>query len=248
MNQYSEITGLLKGAIPFSNKTLSVLSDLTMQYPYFQIARLLYTLNLLSVKDSNFLYELRKTSIYLQDRKQLFFKIEDEFFTPEIIKALETDNELSSIDPSFEKIDFFLSGEKKEKEATSIETEYSPVNFDYSAYYLSDIEGDEEAPPFQYQDTIDRFLEKDAISPVKIRIDKREESEEEKQTEQIPEQANSEIFFSEQLAKIYIKKKKYNKALEIMRKINLQYPEKNRYFADQIRFLEKLIINTNNKK
>ena len=31
---------------------------------------------------------------------------------------------------------------------------------------------------------------------------------------------------------------------EIIKNLNLKYPEKNVYFADQIRFLEKLIINT----
>ncbi|GHV12228.1 hypothetical protein FACS1894162_8200 [Bacteroidia bacterium] len=46
------------------------------------------------------------------------------------------------------------------------------------------------------------------------------------------------------LAKIYFKRQKYDKVLEIIRKQNLVYPEKNRYFADQIRYLEKLINNT----
>jgi hypothetical protein len=46
------------------------------------------------------------------------------------------------------------------------------------------------------------------------------------------------------LVKMYLKQKKYDKALEIIRKQNLIYPEKSRYFADQIRYLEKLINNT----
>ncbi|MFC2457437.1 MAG: tetratricopeptide repeat protein, partial [Prevotella intermedia] len=40
---------------------------------------------------------------------------------------------------------------------------------------------------------------------------------------------------------------RYSKALEIIQRLNLLYPKKNRYFADQIRFLEKLIINNNKK-
>ena len=50
-------------------------------------------------------------------------------------------------------------------------------------------------------------------------------------------------YFTETLAKIYIRQQRYEKALEIIRKLNLKYPKKNAYFADQIRFLEKLIIN-----
>ena len=52
-----------------------------------------------------------------------------------------------------------------------------------------------------------------------------------------------ETFFTESLAHIYIKQRKYERALEIIKGISLKNPEKNIYFADQIRFLEKLIIN-----
>lgn len=53
--------------------------------------------------------------------------------------------------------------------------------------------------------------------------------------------------FTETLAKIYIKQHRYDKALEIIEKLSLNYPKKNAYFADQIRFLEKLIINAKSK-
>ena len=58
------------------------------------------------------------------------------------------------------------------------------------------------------------------------------------------EPATDDTFFTESLAKIYIKQRRYEKALQIIKKLSLKYPEKNIYFADQIRFLEKLIINT----
>ncbi|MFI3240709.1 MAG: hypothetical protein R3Y22_09040 [Bacteroidales bacterium] len=76
-------------------------------------------------------------------------------------------------------------------------------------------------------------------------------------TESAPEPADSSInnapvdepeeyddsMLSESLAKIYIKQGKYAKALEIITKISLTNSEKSIYFADQIRFLKKLIIN-----
>ena len=55
-------------------------------------------------------------------------------------------------------------------------------------------------------------------------------------------------YFTETLAKIYIKQGRYSKALEIINRLNLNYPKKNAYFADQIRFLEKLIINNKTNK
>lgn len=48
---------------------------------------------------------------------------------------------------------------------------------------------------------------------------------------------------SESFAKMYISRHNYSKALEIIETINLKFPEKSIYFADQIRFLRKLIVN-----
>ena len=70
-----------------------------------------------------------------------------------------------------------------------------------------------------------------------------------KETEkQDEEREGDECYFTETLARIYIKQGRYEKALEIIKRLNLNIPKKNAYFADQIRFLEKLIINNKNKK
>jgi len=55
---------------------------------------------------------------------------------------------------------------------------------------------------------------------------------------------------SESLAKMYIARHKYSRALEIIKELSLKYPEKSIYFADQIRFLAKLVLNEtlNDKK
>ena len=63
----------------------------------------------------------------------------------------------------------------------------------------------------------------------------------------VEETEQDDSCFTETLAKIYIKQRRYDKALEIIKKLSLNYPKKNAYFADQIRFLEKLIINAKSK-
>lgn len=58
-----------------------------------------------------------------------------------------------------------------------------------------------------------------------------------------PEMSVDDSMLSESLAKIYIKQHKYSKAYEIIRNLSLNFPEKSIYFADQMRFLQKLMIN-----
>ena len=49
-----------------------------------------------------------------------------------------------------------------------------------------------------------------------------------------------EDIFTETLARIYTKQGRYDKAAQIIRRIYLNNPKKSVYFADQLRFLEKL--------
>ena len=48
----------------------------------------------------------------------------------------------------------------------------------------------------------------------------------------------------ETLVKKLIAERKYSEAIEILRSLNLNNPKKSVYFADQIRFLEKVILNS----
>lgn len=57
----------------------------------------------------------------------------------------------------------------------------------------------------------------------------------------------NEELFTETLAGIYIKQHRYQEAMEIIRSLSLNFPNKSSYFADQIRYLEK-IEKINNKK
>ena len=45
---------------------------------------------------------------------------------------------------------------------------------------------------------------------------------------------------TETLAKIYFNQKKYIKAIESYKILSLKYPEKNAFFADQIKKIKKL--------
>lgn len=58
-----------------------------------------------------------------------------------------------------------------------------------------------------------------------------------------PQTAAKDSSLTESLAKIYIKTRRYERAYEILHDLSLRFPEKSAYFADQLRFLQKLIVN-----
>ena len=81
------------------------------------------------------------------------------------------------------------------------------------------------------------------VEPQPIEIPDAPEEEEEARTP-IPRPSHSDdSLLSESLAKIFIKQGRYERAYEIISGINLKFPKKSAYFADQLRFLQKLIIN-----
>ena len=96
----------------------------------------------------------------------------------------------------------------------------------------------------KHQDLIDSFLES-KTEEKGLALNHESEADESAETsrEEIAIHSLDNSFFTETLARIYIKQKRYDKALQIIKNLSLKYPEKNVYFADQIRFLEKLIIN-----
>ena len=69
-----------------------------------------------------------------------------------------------------------------------------------------------------------------------------QDEEEDKTPVARPEHTDDSLL-SESLAKIFIKQGRYQRAYEIISGLNLKFPKKSAYFADQLRFLQKLIIN-----
>jgi len=232
-----EILNLIQEKTPFSLQSLNDLEALLEEYPYFAAAHLLFLLNLKQEKDVRLPAELRKAACYLNDRSKLFFLMEQDSFPPLSVASLEKKEQVS-IESPFDLVDSFLSGKSgKEEPAEASEL----VTKDYISYFLSQTDGETATPavPLKYQDTIDKFIESNEKAPIKIELKEEEESAPPPDLDSFDEDS----FFSETLAKIYLRQKKYEKALEIIRQLYLRNPEKNRYFADQIRFLEKLIIN-----
>ena len=234
--------------------TLLELRRIVEDYPYFQVARMLYLKNLAVLNDMSFTLELEKMAIFLPDRKKLFQLIEGDKYG--LNSRVEHEPDMRKED-TFSLIDAFLSNRNEEpepkKEASFL---FQPsVSSDYMFWSLSKEEeekpsGEDAENRLRHHDLIDSFIKNDQQRMPGSGLEIREETSRAETPESVKdlddEQSKSleDSCLTETLARIYIKQKRYDKALQIIKNLSLKYPEKNVYFADQIRFLEKLIINT----
>ena len=241
--------------------SLFELRNLLARYPYFQTVRLLYLKNLFLLQDADFKDELRKSALYIADLSVLFYYIEGERL---VIKKHPSEKNVSSdssTDRTLDLIDRFLSDLSEE---TSMELPLpAEVNVDYTSILMQEPDAEPASSAMlKGQDLIDNFIEQSAGSETLAVVEKDDLMQESDTTDEVPEEtdiqegedeverieeSSDENYFTETLAKIYVKQQRYDKALEIIKKLNLKYPKKNAYFADQIRFLEKLIINAKSK-
>ena len=238
--------------------TLYELRTQLTRYPYFQSLRLLYLKNLYLLHDITFGAELRKAILYVADRRSLFYLIEgDKYVLSRKKKAVteELPETELSLDRTLTLIDAFLSTVPEEVTART-DLDYA---MDYTAYLLQDNDasvGEQpEAPKLRGFELIDGFIEKSEnesairLKPLLPGEDSvaEEAAKDLSSDESKSEEEEDDSCFTETLAKIYVKQQRYSKALGIIKKLSLKYPKKNAYFADQIRFLEKLIINAKSK-
>ena len=233
--------------------TLYELRSIVARYPYFQTARLLMLNNLYLLHEPDFGAELRRSVLYISDRAALCRLIEG--YMDRVMPDEVPEQETAGLDRTLSLIDAFLGTLPEENDALHL-----PIDAvgDYATRFLAG-GGEEEEQPVgmasaEEMDLIDRFISQQSAidesvtkQSAAISSDTERPAEIEDKALENEEEMLDESYFTETLAKIYIKQRKYSRALEIIRSLYLKYPEKNIYFADQIRFLEKLIINNNSK-
>ena len=249
-----EMTELIRHPEMMDRDTLYELRSILALHPYYQPARLLMLQNLYLLHDISFNEELRRAAVYITDRTTIFQMIEATHY--QLFKQ-SGDNNQELIDSSQNRtvalIDSFLDSipadddEKPHRQPTPAD-----ASVDYVGYLLETANnGDfQEAPQMKGQDLIDNFLEQEQG---RIMLNYAETSDcidaDRPSVQSTAEEEDiEEEYFTETLARIYIKQGRYQKALDIIGRLHQQYPQKNAYFADQMRFLEKLIINNSNNK
>lgn len=270
MTETDEFSYMRNGKL-LNPETIYSLRSLVARYPYYQTARLLLVKNLYNNKNADYEKELQDASLFASDRSVLFYMTEGGRYRLDVVSHPDAANRAGSTttanrggDRTSALIDEFLVAMPDDQPRRRLTL--ADAATDYAAYLAqqdddyygnaaskrgtnrSKAVGTETCTP-QSHNVIAAKLEVENAATVMDAVPQGTS------TIIVPENSNSaqenegeENFFTETLAKIYIKQGKYRRAIEIMRRLEADYPKKSSYFADQIRFLEKMVINNKNKK
>ena len=217
------------------------------RYPFDQSARVNYIGKLFSLRNEAFGRELRKASLFVPDRKVLFYMVEGERYkiTPQEDAGLKKSENVKGIEHDADRtatlINEFLLEMPDDQPKRRLTL--ADATTDYAAYIeqQENLANDPQANTKTLSSK--KNIGKKDLPEASFQLAGNESLEE----PPLPD-GEKDLCFTETLAKIYIKQGKYEGAIEIMRKLNADNPKKSCYFADQIRFLEKVVINNKNKK
>jgi len=197
------------------------IDNILLKFPYYQTAQLLLTKGLLNTDSIRYNQQLKKAAAYSLDRRRVF--------------TLITQNKVECNSARV------LKKEKTERLPNKLELG-KPLDFNEGEKHsfsewltLSKVRKIEREENLSTKHLIDNFIEKEiSISKPKKKdffkpIDVAKESLIE----------NNELV-TPTLAKVYLEQGHYEKAISAYKKLSLKYPEKNSFFANQIKLINKL--------
>ena len=203
---------ILQNPEDLTAEELSFLNEINLEFPYFQISKAIYLKTLKNSNDIKFKKFLSSTAAYSRDRKILF-----DF----IIKGQNQDekvyfnkNEISTV-----LIENIPSKDETIEENSFVEW--------LKLSNLKPIDRSNET------NSIDKFISKKP----KLKVDVNESESNNDIEDNFSNQAG---YMTETLAKLYLNQKNYEKAIQSYKILILKFPEKNSYFADQIKKIKSL--------
>ena len=231
VNDSKSLFSLIDNFNPNNQDHLLKLEELSKNYPNFHLVRAYYLKALQKRKVSSFDKILSHTSVATYDRDLLYQFIETDVIARKSSKkkSRSTKDKLNSHDGSQVNEEKNIDANTKSLDISSKTLKFS----EWAIFLNSDKKLSEKNDNLENFQLLDDFLK----IPERIIPDKNY-----KNIEDLSEKswsANDELM-TETLAKVFVKQKKYRKAIEAYQILGLKYPEKNSLFANQIKEIKKL--------
>ena len=212
MNKKSFIK-ILQQPENLTDKELNFIREINVEYPFFQASKVIELKYLKKVKDIKFKKHLREAAAFTKNREVLF----------DFINDIQNQNE---------KIYFNKNEIKKVLNESPILEKDQKIEYNSFVDWLN-LTNIKPIDRENQTKKIDDFISKEP--KIKVNTDSEEESI----------KVDSDVlmdagFMTETLAKLYVNQKNYEKAIQSYKILILKFPEKNSYFADQIKIIKKL--------
>ena len=229
---------------PSNANQLEQLKEILNSYPDFHLARTYLLKAQQQLNPDAFDKQLSHTAIATYDRELLYEFIENQKEpktlkkTEKVVESKKVSNKENPITKKKKatptKINKKTTSEKAPQKQTQEQLPEKLSFSDWAKYLKTKKAVTKETPSLEDKfQLIDSFLENTKrIVPeknTKNTVDLSEES-----------WASTDELMTETLAKVFIKQKKYDKALQAFQILGLKYPEKNSFFADQIKEIKRL--------
>lgn len=226
------------------NQSSKEIQTIVEQYPYFQSARMLFLKSLYDNKSISYQSELKLTATYAGNRAllQSFILKQAPVSTVEHT-VVEAENQPSVQEQTMtteENRTTEIQHDEPTKTAsrTIIEFDFDETVHKQDFFELPKISEEPKEPltekKKQQLEIIDRFIKTEPrIIPKENSID---------QTRDLSaESATDTEFLTETLAEIYVRQKKYDKAIVMFQKLSLKFPQKSVYFASRISDINTIV-------
>ena len=195
---------------PKNDDHKNTLEKIINDYPYFQTPLIYYSKLLKKTNHYDYEKVLSKTALLTNDRKILKEFIDNFRFDIRTDQLTSTGNEIDESELKLTFIDWIKYSEGKSNSGI-----------------------DAKIPLGNKIKLIDDFIDK---NPSISRVDKNQEITD----IELENVFSPEELMTETLAKVFLKQKKYGKALKAYRILSLKYPEKNAFFAVQINKIKEI--------
>ena len=215
---------------PNSKDHLSQFEELSKIYPNFHLLRMYYLKALQHQEVSTFDKSLSQTSIATYDRELLYQFIESNLTSKKIFK---NKRQIGKDKPKRNTSNHNAKEKNVDEKKKSNDLLSKTLKFSEWAIYLKSKNQSSKKNNLNNFQLFDDFLKiKERIIPDKNFKNKEDLSKKSWSTDY--------ELMTESLAKVFVKQKKFRKAIEAYEILGLKYPEKNSLFANQIKEIKKL--------